>query len=219
MVFPVEAEERLKRRALNTCQDHFRTVLEIARKVTQMFGSFANDDIKSAKDVFTEIQKLEDEVDSVRRKAIQELAEIGGILTNREDFLRFVNQSNEIADFCTSIAFRLIAVMEKGENRHSDITNGLVKLSEGMFETVTKLREITMTLNYSPIKALEKAREVETAERIVDDLFRELEIKILNSNLEIPTLLLLRDITQLLEDISDKAQDASDAACILAFTM
>ena len=219
MVFPVETEERVKRRALNICQDHFRTVLEIARKITQMFGNFANDDIKSAKDAFSEIQKLEDEVDSVRRKVIKELAEIGGILTNREDFLRFVNQSNEIADFCKGIGFRLVEVMEKGGNKNSDITNGLVKLSEGMFETVTKLREITITLNYSPVKALEKAREVEAAERIVDDLFRELEIKILNSNLEIPTLLLLRDITQLLEDISDKAQDASDAACILAFTM
>jgi uncharacterized protein Yka (UPF0111/DUF47 family) len=94
-----------------------------------------------------------------------------------------------------------------------------VKLSEGMFETVVKLRETILALNYNSRQALEKAGEVEVAERIVDDLYRELEIEILNSNIEIPVLLLLRDITQLLEAITDKAQDASDAACVLAFTI
>ena len=64
-----------------------------------------------------------------------------------------------------------------------------------------------------------KAREVEAAERIVDDLYRGLELKILNSKLEFPVMLLLRDVIQLLEDTADKAEDASDAARVLAFTM
>jgi uncharacterized protein Yka (UPF0111/DUF47 family) len=66
---------------------------------------------------------------------------------------------------------------------------------------------------------LEKAKEVEIAERIVDDLYLELELKILNSHIEVPALLLLRDVIALLEDAADKAEDASDAARILAFAM
>jgi uncharacterized protein Yka (UPF0111/DUF47 family) len=66
---------------------------------------------------------------------------------------------------------------------------------------------------------LEKAREVEIAEQAVDDLYRELEVKILNGNMEIPTLLLLRDVIALLEDAADKAEDASDAARIVAFAI
>jgi len=46
-----------------------------------------------------------------------------------------------------------------------------------------------------------------------------LEVKIINSNLEIPVMLLLKDITQLLENAADKAEDASDAARILSFAM
>jgi len=88
-----------------------------------------------------------------------------------------------------------------------------------MFEAVSKLRETAMTLNYGAAKASEKAREVEVAERVVDDLYRELEVKILNSQIDIPTLLLLRDVIQLLEDSADKAEDASDAARILVFAM
>ena len=84
---------------------------------------------------------------------------------------------------------------------------------------MAKLRETTMTLNYGAAKAAEKAREVEVAERAVDDLYRELEVKVLSSQIEIPALLLVRDVLQLLEDMADKAEDASNAARILAFAI
>ena len=219
MVFPVETEERVKRRALNVCQDHLRRVLDISRKISQMVDCFVKGDKSLAQELFADIKKSEEDVDVARRTVSQELAEIGAILMSREDFLRFTNLTNEIADFCKGIAFRLIEIMERGWKVPTDIKEGLVKLSDAVFETISKLRETTMTLNYGASKAIEKAREVEAAERIVDDLYRELEVKIINSNMDIPPMLLLRDVIQILEDAADKAEDASDAARILAFTL
>jgi len=66
---------------------------------------------------------------------------------------------------------------------------------------------------------LEKAKDVEIAERIVDDQFRALTIKVLNGKLDVSVLLLLRDILQLLENSADKAEDAADAARMLSFIM
>jgi len=219
VVFPVETEERVKRRALSVCQDHLRNVMTTTRQVSQLIASFVKDDKKSAQKLFTEIRKSEEEVDDARRKVSRELAEIGAILMSREDFLRFTNLTSEIADFCEGIAFRLLEIMERNWKVPSDIKKGIVSLSDAVFETVSKLRETAMTLSYGSKKALGKAREVEAAERAVDDLYRELELKILNSKLEFPVMLLLRDVTQLLEDAADKAEDASDAARVLAFTM
>jgi predicted phosphate transport protein (TIGR00153 family) len=219
MVFPVETEERVKRRALTICQDHLRKVLEITRKVPQLVDAFVKGDKVTVKQLHTEIRKAEEEVDIARRTVAQELAEIGAILISREDFLRFTNLASEIADFCEGIAFRLLEIMDRGWKVPSQIKKDLSKLSDAMFETVSKLRETAMTLNYGANKASEKSREVEVAERVVDDLYRDLEVKILSSNIEIPTLLLLRDVLQLMEDAADKAEDASDAARILAFAM
>ena len=219
MVFPVETEERVKRRALTICQDHLRKVMEITRKVPQLVDSFVRGDKTSVRRLYTEIRKAEEEVDIARRTVAQELAEIGAILISREDFLRFTNLASEIADFCEGIAFRLLEIMDRGWKVPADIKKGLAKLTDAMFDTVSKLRETAMTLNYGAAKASEKAREVEVAERVVDDLYRELEVKILNSEIEIPTLLLIRDVIQLLEDSADKAEDASDAARILVFAM
>ncbi|MDH5448085.1 MAG: DUF47 family protein [Candidatus Bathyarchaeota archaeon] len=219
MVLPVETEERVKRRALSVCQDHLRKVLEITRKVPQMVDCFAADDKDTARQVFAEIRKTEEEVDKARRIVSKELAQIGAILINREDFLRFTNLASEISDFCEGLAFWLLSIMERGWKVPKDIKRDLVKLAEATLDTVIKLRETAITLSYGSEKTLEKAREVETAERVVDDIYRELEIKIINSNLEIQAMLLLRDITQLLENAADKAEDASDAARILSFAI
>ncbi len=193
--------------------------MEITRKVSQMIDCFVNEDKNLARELFNEIKGLEEKVDVARRVVAQELAEIGAILISREDFLRFTNLTSEIADFCEGIAFRLIQIIERGWNVPSEIKDGLIKLSEATFQTVSKLRETALTLTFGSAKALEKAREVEVAERIVDDLYRELEMKIINSQLEIHVLLLLRDITLFLEDAADKAEDAADVARILAFAM
>jgi len=219
MVFPVETEERVKRRALSICQDHLRKVVEITRKVPQLVDGFVKGDKATVRQLHAEIRKAEEEVDIARRTVAQELAEIGAILISREDFLRFTNLASEIADFCEGIAFRLLEIMERGWKVPPLIKKDLAKLSEAMFDTVSKLRETAMTLNYGASKASEKSREVEVAERVVDDLYRDLEVKILSSNIEIPALLLLRDVLQLMEDTADKAEDASDAARILAFAI
>jgi len=219
MVFSTENEHRVKRRALSTSQDHLRKVVEIARKVTLLVDSFIREDNDSARKLYAEIQRLGDEIDEAKRLVARELVEIGAILINRDDFLRFTDLTSEIADFCKGIAFRLLEMMERGWKVPPEIKKGLGNLTDAVFETVLRLRETLITLNYGSSKVLEKARDVEIAERSVDNLYRDLEIKIVSSDMDMPALLLMRDVIQLLEDTADKVEDASDAARILAFAI
>lgn len=219
MVLPAETEERVKRRALEVCQDHLRKVLDVTRKVPQIIDSFIKNDKETARKLFDEIRSSEDEVDRARRLVSQELAEIGAILFSREDFLRFANLTSEIADFSEGIAFRLVELMEHNWNVPGDIKKEVLKLSEAVLDTVNRLRETMMVLSYGSTKTMEKAKDVEVAERVVDEIYRELEIKLISSKLEFPAMILLRDVLQLLEDSADKAEDAADAARILSFMM
>jgi len=218
-VLPTETEERVKRRALNVCQEHLRKVVDLSRKIPQMIECFLNNDREKAKQVYSEIRAGKDSVDNARRLVSSELAKIGAILLSREDFLRFTNLANEIADFSEGIAFRLLQMMEHDWQMPTDVKKDLLKLSESVLEAVLKLRETIMVLSYSPEKVAEKAGDVELAERRVDESYRTLEIKILNSKLEIQALLLLWDILQLLEGCADKAEDAVEAARIISFIM
>lgn len=219
MVLPAETEERVKRRALNVCQDNLRKVLELIRKTPRLVEHFVKGDKEMARQLFVEIREGEEEVIKARRMVSQELAEIGAILISREDFLRFTNLTSEIADFSEGIAFRLVAIMEHNWSVPSDIKKDLLTLSEAVLDTVIRLRETMLVLSYGSAKTLEKAKDVEIAERTVDDLYRGLEIKLLGSKLDLPVVFLLRDVLQLLEDSADKAEDAADVARVLSFVM
>jgi predicted phosphate transport protein (TIGR00153 family) len=219
LVLPAETEQRVKRRALSACQDNLRKVVDVTRKIPQMVEHFSKGDKESARQLFSEVRKGEEEVIKARRMVSQELAEIGAILISREDFLRFTNLSSEIADFSEGISYYLIEIIEHNWNVPSDIKKDLLTLSEAVFDAVLKLRETMMVLSYGSTKTLEKAKDVEIAERTVDDLYRALSIKVLSSKLDLPVLLLMRDILQLLEDSADKAEDAADTARILSFIM
>jgi predicted phosphate transport protein (TIGR00153 family) len=219
LVLPAETEERVKRRALNACQDNLRKVVDVTRKIPQLAEYFASGDKENARKLLTEIRTAGEEVVKARRMVSQELAEIGAILISREDFLRFTNLSSEVADFSEGIAFYLVEIMEHNWNIPSEIKKDLLKLSVAVLDTVLKLRETMMVLNYGSQKTLERAKDVEISERIVDDQYRMLNIKVLSSKLDVPVLLLLRDILQMLENSADKAEDAADAARMLSFVM
>jgi uncharacterized protein len=219
LVLPAETEERVKRRALNACQDNLRKVVDVSRKIPQLVEYFASGDKENARKLLSEIRTGEEEVIKARRMVSQELAEIGAILIAREDFLRFTNLSSEIADFSEGIAYYLVEIMEHNWVISPEVKKDLLKLSLAVLDSVLKLRETMMVLNYGSQKTLERAKDVEIAERIVDDQYRALTIKVLSSKLEVPVLMLLRDVLQLLENSADKSEDAADAARMLSFIM
>jgi len=53
MVFPVETEERVKRKALDVSRDHLREVVDISRKISQLVSAFVDGDEASAKTFFS----------------------------------------------------------------------------------------------------------------------------------------------------------------------
>ena len=219
MVLPIEAEHRAKRRALRLCQDHLRKVMNVYRKAMQLIDAFADEDHDLMDGLYKEVLELSSEVDDSKRMVVQELVEIGAILLNREDFLRFTDLISEISDFCKGIAFRVVQLSIRGWSVPEDLKKEVSNLANAVFDTFAKLRDAFLMLNYGSPKVLEKAKDVEVGERKVDNMYRELEMGVLSSDMKIPTLLLIRDIIQLLEDTADKIEDATDAVRMLAFAI
>ncbi len=184
-----------------------------------MIDAFVANDGGSVIRLHEEIQRLSDEVMDSKRAVTQELVEIGAILFNREDFLRFTYTVSEIAELYKGVSFRVLAMVERKWELPQTIKRGIVELSEAVFNAVIKLREAMLTLSYGSPQISEKARDVEVAEKQVDNLYRSLEISLLEQNINLSIMLLARDIIQLLEDTADKIEDASDAVRILALAI
>jgi len=218
MVFPAETAKQLRRRTIDICQDHARKVLDATRELPTLLDSYSREDQETIREHVSRIRKIEEEADELKRTLMTELTDAGAILLSREDFLRLVAASNEIVDSCEAVAFRISQLNSLNWKANEEIVKDLINLSEATLNVITRLRETIFSLSFSAHRTSELARNVESAEEIVDVLYRKVDLKIISSDLEVPLIFILRDIAFFLEDMADKAEDVADAARILSLS-
>lgn len=216
MAFPRETEEQIRRTVLEICQDQIRRVLDVVRELTNMVSDFVEKTYEEMPNHLEQIKTLKSEAAEHKRILLRELAESGMLLLNREDFLRLAVQLAEIVDFSEGAAYRLTYITERKLEVANELRKYLFNMSKNVLKTVTNLRETVLSLAYSRTRAIDMAKNVEIAEYAVDEIFREIEVMILDAGMNMRTTLILRDLAQFLEDIADKAEDAIDSTRILA---
>lgn len=217
MTYTRANENQIRRMILDICQDHLRKILEAVRILSKMMFDFTNAaNLSVLEKHLVTIKKLKEEAGEQKRTLLNELAEVGMLLMNREDFLRFAVQVNEIAHLCEGAAYRIIGIKKRDIKIKNDLLESLYNLSKNVLKTVLNLRETILSLTYSRSKAIEMAKNVEIAKYVVDEMFRNIEAKIIDAELNLGATLLLRDLAQFLEDIADKAEDAIDSIRVLA---
>jgi len=216
MIFPVESEDRIMRNLRMLSQDHARVVVESFRKVLVMIENLVKNDDIDLNESLKEVEKLQSESLEIRRIIMKELHETGGLLINREEFYRLFSKSGEGIDHIKGVAARLWAISEQNWKIPREVGEGLMKMAEAAFETLTKLRESLMSLRFDSERAIQLTRQVEEAERKVDAIYREVDLEIITSKMELPLLLTLRDIAHLIESVTDMANEEADLISIIA---
>jgi len=169
--------------------------------------------------LYEKVISLKEEATSLKRTLSEELISAGAILFSREDFLRLALPLTEITDLAEGVAFRLKELKQRKARVGEGNIESVSLLSEKVLDCIHKLRDVIFALNFDINKVDQLAKEVEQAERNVDDTYRKTVVEIFYSNAEIPALLLLRDVAEMLEDMADKAEDAADSARMLALSV
>jgi len=219
MTLPSESAEQTRRRLLETCQEHIRKVLDALREICLMIAAYGEGNEQTVLQHYNNITKYEEEAAEVKKALMREVAEVGMFLLSREDFLRLSSEVNTIADYCGGISFRLMELSNRKWHVSGEIMKDIGSLAEATLNCVIRLRETILSLSYGGTKTLEMAKNVESAERTVDTIYRKVDLKIMTSELKLPVILMLRDIANFLEEIADMSEDANDTVKILAITL
>lgn len=218
MTFPLETEAAIRRRMYEICQEHARNTVEITRELVLMIDGVAEGKQKSTREHYQAMLKLLDEFDKTKTDLLEEVASVGYILISREDFMRLNFRVEEIADYAEGVGFRLVGILDrkwKVDKKYIARISGLASL---VLEEMTKLRETILSLSFSPSKAMELTRTVEEVERKIDASYRTLDIEVLDANMPMQSVLILRDIIQHLEKMADLAVDVADLVRVLAIS-
>ena len=213
-----ELEIQAKRKALAVLQDEITKILNSARDLSGLLGSIIKGDEKDVQACLDRMRNAEEEVENLRRKITREVAEIGSLMTNREDILRTAYIMDDIAGYISGIAFRL-ANMKMASLKKAKFDDDLKQLVGMVVDVIFKINEMGRALSINPANAIEMAQDVQKLEMQVDAKYRAVIIKALNEITVTKDLLLLKDAVEGIEGMVDKCQEASDSFTILALSM
>ncbi|MDA4130784.1 MAG: DUF47 family protein [Thaumarchaeota archaeon] len=214
-MFSGEAEIQARRKTLAVLQDEVRRVLDASRELVQLFGALQKNDNPAVQGSVERIRKAEEDTEQLRRMLTRELAEIGTMMINREDFLRTAYNVEEMSGYIAGVAFK-ISQMKYSTVKKAGIADDLRDLIDMSVESVQRLNEVVRALAINPIHAIDLSNSVQKLERQVDDKYRVLTSKIMSEIDSVKELLLLRDIVQGIEDLVDNCLSATDSITILA---
>src|SRR3989442_2552965 len=213
-----ELEVQAKRKALAVLQDEINRILNSVRDLSTLPALIIKADKSEIKQVLERIKNTEDEVEALRRKITREIADVGGLMMNRENLLNTAYTMDEIAGYITGIAFKLSnikAVTLKKEKIEKDLS----ELIELAVDQIYKLNEIVRALGGNSTVAIDLAHEAQRIERAVDEKYRELTIRVLEEVTTTKELMLLQDVVEGIEEMSDRCLAVSDSFILLALSL
>jgi uncharacterized protein Yka (UPF0111/DUF47 family) len=216
MTFPLEAEATIRRRMLNICQDHARSVVDVVRELTLMIDSIADDKPKKAKEHYENMVKLLESGAKLKNNLLEEVASVGSLLISREGFLRLIFEVERIADYAEAVGYRLESMMEGKWKVDHKFIRSISELMSMVLDEITKVRETMISLGFNPDRAIEASKAVEDAENKIDLKHRSIDMEVLSSKLPIQAILILRDVLDRLEDIADTGVNVIDMIRVLA---
>ena len=213
-----ELEVQAKRKAIAVLQDEINRILNASRELSSLPELLVKKNKTDVKTKLEQISSLEDEVENLRRKITRDVADVGGLIMNRENILNTAYTMDEIAGYITGIAFKLSNIKVKTLTTE-DFEKELTELIELVVDQVYKLNEIIRSLNTDSTKSVEFAQETQKIEREIDIKYRNMSIKALDTISNTKELLLMKDIIEGIEEMADKCQEVSDSFILLALSI
>ena len=213
-----ELEIQAKRKAIAVLQDEINRILNASRSLSTLPELITKKNKTEIKNTLEQIVSIEEEVETLRRKITRDVADVGGLIINRENLLNTAYTMDEIAGYITGISFKLSNI-KPATLKTSDLDKDLTSLIEQVVDQVYKLNEIIRSLNTNTSNSIDLAQETQKIERDIDTKYRQITIKILNEISNTKELLLMKDVIEGIEEMADKCQEVSDSFILLALSI
>ncbi len=213
-----ELEVQAKRKAIAVLQDEINRILNASRSLATLPESIVKKNKTEVKNTLEQIVTIEDEVETLRRKITRDVADVGGLIMNRENLLNTAYTMDEIAGYITGISFKLSNV-KTATLKNSNLDKDITELIELVVDEVYKLNEIIRSLNTNTSNSIDLAQETQKIERDIDRKYRQITLKVLTEISNTKELLLIKDVIEGIEEMADKCQEVSDSFILLALSI
>jgi predicted phosphate transport protein (TIGR00153 family) len=206
---------RKERRVLDLISDHFDVVIRTVEQLQAVLEAAKIGQWQTVQDMTDKVAELETLADGLHRDAVVAVSQGAFFSGTREDFLELMEKNDEIADAAQNAA-RILAETPIDQQSFLILYNEqeatLGDLFARLLTAVQLLKDSLSALENDAELAVSKSLLVERAEEEADEIKNHLMKHIFahKSELQVLTLLQLRDLVLKLDDVADAAEDSSD---------
>jgi uncharacterized protein Yka (UPF0111/DUF47 family) len=210
-----EAEMQARRKILAVLQDEGRRVLDAGRELANIHNALILGDQEEVARATDSLHIAINDVESFRRALSRQLAELGSMMINREDLLRAAYTIEEVANYIESISFRLTQ-LRYSTLKKTGLDDDLRVLFDLVINILSRMNETVRTLQFNPVKVNDLIQLVERAEREMDEKYRSSTSKAMKEINDFKDLLLVKDVLERIETVSDLSLACADLVVIIS---
>jgi predicted phosphate transport protein (TIGR00153 family) len=206
---------RKERRVLDLISDHFDIVVRTVEQLQSVVDSAKAGDWKNVEEKTDKVGELETLADGLHRDGVVALSQGAFFSGTREDFLELMEKNDEVADAAQN-ASRILSETAIDQQSfmvlYSKPGATIDDLFARLLTAVQLVKESISALETDAEVAVSKSFLVERAEEEADEIKNRLMKHIFahKDEMQVLTLLQLRDFVLKLDDVADAAEDSSD---------
>lgn len=199
---------------LTLSDQHLITILLCVKTFKEAMGHFAAGKKAEKDESIQKVREYEQDADKMRIDMVKRISEGVVAPLDREELLKFVLTLDRVADW-TNGAARIMVFLEK------PLPNGIMKNMLGSAGNIVKAVEdlkqsVDALIAGKNKEAIDLSLKVHAIESEEDDRKQLTLSQIFSTKLSTPELLLAYNLTEYLESITDKIEDASDFIKVIA---
>ncbi|MCY0874269.1 DUF47 family protein [Acidianus infernus] len=169
--------------------------------------------------IYAKINGIKDSVENEKYLTGEYIMKVREGLDYVDLYIDILNNLEKIAQNIDAATYRLSVLLTRS-SKIDNIMHGLiVVMCEKILASLTHLIESIKTLSSNAKKSIESARNILKLEEDVDDLYRNIELKLFEKpHDDLVYVMLMKDIADRLEDSEDLIRDSANSITYIAFS-
>ncbi len=195
--------------------DHALKVADTCVELDKAVGAAVSEDRTAAIDALHRLMMRENEADSVEKELFNELRRGELSSKDRMDLLQLVGNVDLVADWAKVAGRNLQILMETEIYVPKDVWAGFKEITKNTVDCARMLVKSVEAFGVDADKVIERAREINRLERVIDDLYYRTKKALVKSTADPRVVILLNDLLAGIENASDFCHDAADTLAVL----
>lgn len=211
---PATADEKL----VEILRSEVMLAREMVKGITSVLsgvGELEEEEIRRALD---EIGGSKRRIELLQKEFLEYFSRVAPSLYSREEWMGVFSKIAGAVDKLSGIAYRVEYLASKAWRLPRGVRGSLVELASSLASIMDLFLTLMKVSVSDAAKALEARREVAQAEAEIDSKYRKATFGILDSPISAPCAILLLNIAEMLEDVSDLINAAADDVYLVALS-